>query len=111
LDGARGDLGVSERWAVAAGPADPRLLTQAQQQVELFREELVVLTHGGAEERERLGKGAAAGDDLRAAVAGEVELREVLVDADGVQGAEHGYAAGQPDPFGLPGDGGEHDGG
>jgi len=37
-------------------------------------EQLVVLVHRGAEERERLGEGGAAGDDLGAALTEHVEL-------------------------------------
>jgi hypothetical protein len=49
------------------------LLAQAQQQVELLGEQFVVLVHRRAEEREELSEGAAAGDDLGAAVAERVE--------------------------------------
>jgi hypothetical protein len=38
------------------------------------------------------------------------ELREVLVDADGVQGAQPDDAAGEPDALRLTGDPGKHDG-
>jgi hypothetical protein len=43
-------------------------------------------------------------------VAEQVELGEVLVDAHGIEGAEHGDAACEADPLRLAGDGGEHDG-
>ena len=44
-------------------------------------------------------------------MADQIQLRKVLVDADGIEGAHHGDAAGEPDALGLAGDRGEHDGG
>jgi hypothetical protein len=73
------------------------LLAQGQQQVELLGEELVVVAQVVAEERIGLDEGAAADDDLRAAVGDEVERGEVLEDADGIVGAEDRDGAGEAD--------------
>jgi hypothetical protein len=83
---------------------------EAQEQVELLAEEFVVVGEVVAEERERFGVGAAAGGDLGAAAEDEVDRGEVLEHLDRVGRREHGDGAGEPDPFGGLGDGGEDDG-
>ena len=73
----RAALGARPRDALAA--AD-----ELEQQLELGREQLVVVVEVLAEERERLGERPAAGHDLRAPVREAVDRGEVLEDADGV---------------------------
>ena len=82
-----------------------------QQEVELLSEQGVVVLEVEAEEREGLDEGAAAGDDLGAAVGDEVEGGELLEDADRVGGREDGDGAGEADVLGARGRGGEDDGG
>ena len=54
---------------------------------------------GPPRNRERLDEGIAAGDHFRAAVTDEVELREVLVHPHGVEHAQDGDRADEPDPL------------
>ena len=100
------------RSAGASRPVQRDLVAvaQPQQQLELLGEELVVVLEVVAEERERLDEGAAAGHDLGAAAGEQVERRELLEHADGIVGAEHGDGAGEADPLGALGRGGEHHG-
>ncbi len=94
LQGTRPNALSSQLGAVLAGPVDMDLLAQRQQKVELLGEEFVVVVQVVAEERIGLDEGAAADDDLRAAVGDEVQRGEVLEDADGIVGAEHCHGAG-----------------
>ena len=96
---------------MSAGPVDVGGFAEGEEQVELFGEEVVVVFELEAEEREGLDEGAAACDDLGAAVGDEVEGREVLEDADGVGGAEDGDGRGEADVVGARCGSGEDDGG
>ena len=111
LHGPRPHAGAGERRAVAAGPRHALARAQRQQQLELLGEQLVVVVEVVAEERERLGERAAPGPDLRAAAREVVDGRELLEDAHGVVGAQHGDRAREADPLGLRGGRREHDGG
>lgn len=108
---ARGAMGAfcsgARNWP---DQGDVLALAQPQQQVELLGEQRVIVRQALPEDGKRLGECAAARDDLGAAVADQVESGEVLVDADGVQHAQHRDRAGQPDGLGAGGDGGEDDG-
>jgi hypothetical protein len=84
---------------VGPGPRDPLGRTDGQQQLELGGEQLVVVVQVVAEEREGLDERPAAGHDLGAAVAEQVERRELLKDADRVVGAQDRHGAGQADAF------------
>ena len=80
-----------------------------QQELELLREERVVVAQVVAEERKRLDEGAAADHDLGASAGEEVDGRELLEDADRVVGAQYGDGARQPDARCPGGRGREHD--
>jgi hypothetical protein len=95
---------------VPAAPGHALGVADAQQQLELLGEELVVVLEIVAEEGERLDERAAAGHDLRAPVAEQVQGRELLEDPDGVVRAEDAHGAGQPDVLRAPGGGAEDDG-
>ena len=82
-----------ERGAMSAGPVDPGIFAELEEEVELFGEEVVVVLEFEAEEGKGFDEGAAAGDDFGAAVGDEVERGEVLEDADWVGGAEDGDSA------------------
>jgi hypothetical protein len=107
---ARRDRRGGERRPVPAGPGDVIVRAQLEQQRELLTEHGVVVGHADAEDLERLRERAAAGDDLGPTVADQVEGREVLVDPDRVEHAEHGDRAGAPDGAGAGGDRGQYDG-
>ncbi len=92
------------------GPGDALVLAQAQQQLELLREQRVVVVEVVPEQRERLDERAASGHDLRAAAREQVERRELLDHADGIVGAEDGDGARQADLRRPLGDRREHDG-
>jgi hypothetical protein len=63
-----------------------------------------------AEDLERFRVGAAASGDLRSTARDEVELGEVLVEANRVEHAEHRDGTRERDPRGAGGDGAEHHG-
>ena len=83
---------------------------EAQEQVELLVEQLVVVGEIEAEEGERLAVGAPAGGDLGASSRDQVERREVLEDLDRVRGREHRDGARETDPRGRLGDSREEHG-
>ena len=64
LQGPGMDLLIIQRRAMPPRPGDPRLVTDLQQQEELFIEEGVVIPEIESEEGIGLGEGAAPGDDL-----------------------------------------------
>ena len=75
------------------------LVAELQQQVELLREELVVVLQVVAKERIRLDERTSSDDNLGATVRDEVERREVLKDAHRVVRAEHRDGAGEANLF------------
>jgi hypothetical protein len=83
---------------------------QREQQVELFREEVVVVVEVVAEERKRFDERSASGHHLRPSSRKEVERRERLEDAHGIVRAEDGHRARQTDRLRARGDGGQDDG-
>ena len=106
----RGEIGrVGERRAETALPGHPLGSVEHQEQVELFGEERVVVGEVVAEERERFDEGAAPGDQLGAPAGDEVDRREILEDADRIEGREDRHRAGQADPAGDRGDRGHDD--
>ena len=86
---------------MAARPTDVRVPLQLEQQVQLLREQRVVVLQRQPEERERFGEAAASGHDLRATVREEVERGELLEHPHGVRRTEHGDGAREPDAFGA----------
>jgi hypothetical protein len=71
------------QWrAEPPGPGHPVLVTEPKQQLELLGEQVVELGDVLAEEGERFGKRAAAGDDLGPPVTDQVEGGEVLIHPD-----------------------------
>ncbi len=81
---------VLERRADRALPVHRLLRQERSEEVELLLEELFVLAQVEAEEREGLGEGAAAEDDLGAPVRGGIDRREALEDADRIIRTQHG---------------------
>jgi hypothetical protein len=91
---ARIDALVVERCAVLALPGDTFVVADAEQQLELFREQRVVVVEVVAEQRKRLDERAAPGHDLGAAVRQKIERGELLIDPDRIVGAQHGHRGG-----------------
>ena len=89
-------------------PVDRTLLQERGEEVELFREEPLVVIERVAEQREGFREGAAAQDDFRAAVGHRVEGREALEDADRIVGTQHRHGGTEMDALGAPGDRGQH---
>ncbi len=86
------------QWSpVLSRPRDALGGAQLEQQLELLREELVVVVEVVAEERERLDEGASARHDLGPPSGQQIERCEVLKDPDGVVRADHVDRARQPD--------------
>ena len=109
LQRARVDAEVVERRAVPARPGHALRLAEREQQLELLREQLVVVVEVVAEQRERLDERAAAGHDLGPAAGQQVERGEVLEHAHRIVGAEHRHGARQADALGALGGGRQHD--
>ena len=84
-----------------------RALTDGKKQIEFFGEKLVVVFEAEAKERVGLYEGAAARDDLSAAMGDQVERGEFLEDAHRVGGAENGDGAGEADVLGARGSRGQ----
>src|ERR1700744_1912582 len=74
--------------------------TNLQQQLELLREERVVVFEIETEQRKRLDKRASAGNDFRAALRDQIESRELLKDTDRIGGGQDCDGAGEADSFG-----------
>ena len=84
----RGDMAASVRGrAKPALPCHPLQFIELQEKVELFGEERVVVGEVVAEEREGFDEGAAPGDQLGATAGDEVDGREILEDADRIEGS------------------------
>jgi len=98
-----------ERRAEPSGPSHPVLVAETQQQVQLLGEQVVELGDVLAEQGERFGECAAAGDDLGPTVADQVEGGEILIHPDRVQDTQHGCGGGERDATGRPSDRGVHD--
>lgn len=92
------------------GPGDPLVPVEANEEVELLVEQLVVVGEVVAEEGEGFGVRAPAGGDLGPAGGDEVDGGEVLEHLDRIGGGQDGHGAGEPDLLGGLGDGCEHDG-
>ena len=74
--------------------------TNLQQQLELLREERIVVFEIETEQRERFDKRAPAGNDFRATLRDQIESCELLKDTDRIGGAQYGDGTGQADSFG-----------
>lgn len=98
---------VHQRRAEGPGPGHALVVAQREEQVELLGEQGVVVGEVVAEQREGLGGRAAPGHHLGTTARQAVEGGELLEHAHGVVGAEYGDGAGQPDPPGAGGRGGE----
>ncbi len=72
------------------------VLPDLQEQVELLREQRVVVFEPQPEERKRVDERSAPDDHLRASLRQQIEGREVLEDADRIGGAQDGDGARQP---------------
>uniref|UniRef100_A0A6J5ZZW8 Unannotated protein n=1 Tax=freshwater metagenome TaxID=449393 RepID=A0A6J5ZZW8_9ZZZZ len=101
LNRVRVDVVRRQRRAVPTLPDDRPSILKAQQQIELLSEELLVVLEVVTEQREALGEAAPAGDYLGAAAGDQIQLRELLPDADRILGGEHGDGRGKSDPLGL----------
>ena len=98
---------VKVGWA--SRPCHRLCAQQADEQVELLLEEVLVVGEVEPEQREGVRQGAPPDDQLRAAVRDGVERREVGVHAHRVLGAQHRHGRAQPDPLGAAGDRRQHD--
>jgi hypothetical protein len=74
-----------------------RLGVQAQQQVEFFGEQRLIVFQRKAEQREGLDERASPGHQLGTAIAEQVQRGEVLEQAHRVGGAEDAHRAVEPD--------------
>jgi len=93
-----------------AGPIDLGFFAKPQQQLELLREQGVIVVEVEPEEGKGLDKRAATRDNFRAALGDQVQGCELLEDAHRVGGAQHGDRAGKADAFGKCCAGSEDDG-
>ena len=100
---------IGERRAELPRPGHRLVAQQADEQVELLLEQLLVVGEVEPEQREGVRQRAAADDQLRAAVRDGVERREVGVEAHRVLGAQHRDGGAEPDPLGSARDRGEDD--
>jgi hypothetical protein len=110
LQWTRVDALTRERGAVTARPVDVGGIAEGEEEVEFFREEIVVIFELEAKERKGFNEGTAANDDFGAAVGDEVECGEVLKDADGIRSAEDGDSRGKTDGCGAGSGRSENDG-
>ena len=88
LHGPRIDALAVQRWPEFAGPGDPLVGAQHQQEVQLLSEQRVVVLEVVAEQRERLDRGAATDDHLRSPFGDQVNGRELLEQAHRVRRAQ-----------------------
>ena len=102
------DAEILQRRPMPPRPADPLACAQPQEQIELLREQLVVVVQIVAEERERLDERAAASHDLDAPAREQVERGELLEHAHRIVRAQHGDRAGETDAPGARGRPGQH---
>src|SRR6185503_4505626 len=100
-----------ERRAVLPAPVDVLIRPDLQEQVELLREERVVVLEAIAEEGKGVDERAATDHHLGSAARDEVDGRKVLEHAHRVRGAEHGDRAREPDVPGSRRRRTENDGG
>ena len=102
---------MAGEWrAVLARPVNVRVLADLEEQIELFREQRVVVFETQTEERIRLHEGAAAGDDLSTTMGDQVQSGKFLEDANRVSGAENGDGAREADVFRACGGRGQNHG-
>ena len=86
--------------AEAALPGDALGGVELDEQLEFFREQIVVVGKIIAEQRKRFGENAASGDDLGAAAGDQVDGGELLEHHDRIRRAEDGDRARQADALG-----------
>src|SRR5436309_15926852 len=77
------------------------LVPDLQQQLELLREESIVVVEIEAEQWKRLDRGAATHDHLGAAAGQQIQRGELLEQPYGIGGAQHTHRARQPDALGA----------
>ena len=87
--------------AELARPVDVLVVPDLEKQVELLREERVVVLEPQTEQRERVDERTAADDHLRAALRKQVERGELLEDTHRIGRAQHRHGARQPDALGA----------
>ena len=107
--GARVDLLVFQWRAQLTGPGDGLLRQQRREQVEFFREQLLVLGQVEPEQRERLDEGTPAENDVRAPLGHGVDRRKALEDPDRIVRGQHGHGRAQTDRVGDRGQAGQDD--
>jgi hypothetical protein len=86
-----------QRRTKAALPGDVGGLAQLQEQVELLREEVVIVTGVEAEKREGFPERSATDDEFGPALGDQVERRELLEDAHRIGRAQDRHGARQAD--------------
>ena len=91
---ARIDALAGECSAVLAGPVDAFVRADVEQQVELLREQGVIILELQAEQRERLDERAAADHELGAAAGKQIQRGKLLEDPHGVRGTQDRDGAG-----------------
>ena len=91
-------------------PADALRRVELQEQVELFREQLILVRQVVTEQREGLGEYAATGDHLGTSARKKVDGGEVLEHPYRVCRTQNRHRAGQPNPRRHLCDRGQHDG-
>ena len=92
------DLGIVERRAEAARPADLLVALEALQELIGFEKKRIVVVQVGTEQRERFDVSATPRDDFGATSRQQVERREILEHAYRIGGTEHRDCAGQANP-------------
>ena len=103
------DALVLQRRPQRALPCHRLFLQHGGEQIELLVEQLLVLLQVEAEQRKRLGEGAAPEDDLGAPVRDRVDGGEALKHADRIVGRQHRHGRAEPDALGAACDRGQHD--
>jgi hypothetical protein len=99
---------VLQRRTKAALPGDARGTVELYQEIEFFREHIVVVGKIVAEQRERFGEGATSGNYLGAPAGDEVDGGEILEYPDRIGRAQDRDRAGQANTFGHSRDRRQH---
>ncbi len=101
LQSTRIDALAVERRSMPALPRDHGLGADLKQEIELLREQLVVIVEVVAEQRKGLDERAAPGHDLRPAAGDEIERGELLIDAHRIVRRQHRDGARQANALGA----------
>src|SRR5882672_3265605 len=78
-----------------AGPGHVLVVTDLEQQIELFRKQRVVVLQSKTEQREGVNERATAYDHLRPSLRNEIECGEILEYSYGIGRAQDRYALGK----------------